>query len=122
MAFALQAVDVETRIGERLAAMPRRRRMSQANLAAALGVSGSPIRRLGTAELTGRCHAWSSCVGSVVPGRRSARAARRQCRSAMCRLTRGAVRPDVHAQDRHVTETEMTQAPAAALLHATDGG
>ena len=41
--FALQAMSVETRIGKRLAAIREHRRMSQADLAAALGVSKAAI-------------------------------------------------------------------------------
>lgn len=39
----MQAMSVETRIGERLAAIREHRRMSQADLAAALGVSKAAI-------------------------------------------------------------------------------
>jgi DNA-binding XRE family transcriptional regulator len=41
--FALQAMSVETRIGKRLAAIREHGRMSQADLAAALGVSKAAI-------------------------------------------------------------------------------
>lgn len=115
-------MSVETRIGKRLAAIREHRRMSQADLAAALGVSKAAIG-----------HYEHGRVRLTVP-RLEQLALALHCRVAdllapldtpvplgMYRLDawRRSGR-DVSMRDRHVTETEMTQALQRALLHATD--
>ena len=48
--FALRAMSVETRIGKRLAVIREHRRISQAELAAALGASKAAMGIMSTAE------------------------------------------------------------------------
>ena len=115
-------MSVETRIGKRLAAIREHRRMSQADLAAALGVSKAAIGhyehgrvRLTVPRLEQLALALHCRVADLLAPLDTPVPLGMYRLDAWCRSGR-----DVSMRDRHVTETEMTQALQRALLHATD--